>query len=124
MGARRIKEEKYKELLAGDWCRTVVVGIETGCRWSLEAVEFVDMLAGASAREAPPVLRRSAYLAWRGRWRRMLAVSCARAFANSVVSRSSDTVGTDGAAPDLADLPFVFSFGLFFTLLLVFQQSQ
>ena len=81
----------------------LVVGIEIGGRWSTEAVEFVDMLAGAQAREAP-VLRRSAHLAWRGRWRRMLAVSCARAFASSMVSRVSDTVGSDGAAPDLADL--------------------
>ena len=54
MAARRVKEEKYRELLAGDRCRLVVVGIETGGRWSPEAVEFVDMLAGARAREAPP----------------------------------------------------------------------
>ena len=94
VAARRAKEEKYSELLAGDRCRLVVMGIETGGRWSTEAVEFVDMFAGARAREAPP--RRSAHLAWRGRWKRMLAVSCARAFARSVVSRLSDTVGADG----------------------------
>ena len=74
-----------------DRCRLVVVGIESGGRWSPEAVEFVDMLAGARAREAPLVLRRSAFLVWRGRWRRMLAVCSS--FANSMVSRSSDTVG-------------------------------
>ena len=77
MAARRVKEEKYREFLAGDRCRLVVVGIETGGWWSPEAVEFVDMLAGARAREAPPVLRQSAYLAWRGRWRRMLSRVCA-----------------------------------------------
>ena len=64
MAARRVKEEKYRELLVGDRCRLVVVGIETGGRWNPEAVEFVDMLAGARAREAPPVLRRSAHLAF------------------------------------------------------------
>ena len=57
MAARRDKEVKYRELLAGDRCRLVVVGIETGGRWSSEAAEFVDKMAGARARKAPPVLR-------------------------------------------------------------------
>ena len=96
------RTEVPRELLEGERCRLVVVGIETWGRWSTEAVEFFHMMAGARAREAPPVLRQSAHLAWRGKW--MLAVSCARAFANSLVSRVSDTLGTDGAAPDLADL--------------------
>ena len=42
MVTRRVKEEKYRELLEGGKCRLVVVGIETGGRWSPEAVEFVD----------------------------------------------------------------------------------
>ena len=49
MAARGDKEWKHSELLAGDRCRLVVVGVETGGRWSPEAVEFVDMLAGARA---------------------------------------------------------------------------
>ena len=65
MAAMRDKEAKYSDLLVGDRCRLVVVGIKTGGRWSSEAVEFVDKMAGARAREAPPVLRRSAHLAWR-----------------------------------------------------------
>ena len=40
----------------------VVVGIETGGRWSSEAAEFVDMMAQAKAREAPQVLQRSVHL--------------------------------------------------------------
>ena len=103
--ARRDKETKYAELVAGNRCRLVVVALETGGRWSNEAVEFVDMLAGARAREALPVLRRSVHLAWRRRWTRMLAVSCARAFANSLVQPCLDVwSGTDGPTPDLADL--------------------
>ena len=36
---------------------------------------------------------------------RMLSVSCARAFANSVVAPGQDVwSGTDGATPDFADL--------------------
>ena len=102
--ARRDKEHKYAELLQGDRCRLVVVGIETGGRWSTEALQFVEMLAAARAREAPRVLRRSAFLAWTRRWSRMLSVSCGRAFANSLVSPSVDLQGTDGPPPDLADL--------------------
>ena len=52
-GARVDKERKYAELLSGDRCRLVVMAMETGGRWSSEAVEFVDSLAAARAREAP-----------------------------------------------------------------------
>ena len=62
--ARQDKEHKNTELLQGDRCRLVVVGTETGGRWSTEALQFVAMLAAARAREAPRVLRRSAFLAW------------------------------------------------------------
>ena len=41
------------------------MAMETGGRWSSEAVEFVDNLAAARAREAPPLLQRSVFLAWR-----------------------------------------------------------
>ena len=69
------------ELVAGNRCFLVVIALETGGRWSGEAVEFIDMLAGARARDVLPLMRRSVHLAWRRRWMRMLAVSCARAFA-------------------------------------------
>ena len=74
--ARREKENKYAELLQGDRCRLVVVGKETGGRWSTEALQFVEMLAAARARDP----------------------------ANSLVSPSVDLQGTDGLPPDLADL--------------------
>ena len=81
------------------------MGLETGGRWSTEATTFVDMLAAGRAREVPSVLRRSNHLAWRRRWTRMLAVSCGRSFADSLVSAKWDTwKGTEGARPDLVDL--------------------
>ena len=93
------------ELCEGDRCRLAVVGIETGGRWSPEALSFVDQLAASRAREAPPALRFSSFLAWRKRWCRMLSVSCSRAFAGSLVSFAADQLeGTDGRAPELADL--------------------
>ena len=61
-GARVDKERKFVELLSGDRCH---LAMETGGRWSSEAVQFVDNLAAARAREAPPLLQRSAFLAWR-----------------------------------------------------------
>ena len=65
-------------LLEGDRCRLVVIGVETGGRFSPEAVNFVDALAAAKARDSPPVLRRSM---------RMLAVSCGRCFAGRMPER-------------------------------------
>ena len=73
-GRQACQGTEYRELLEGERCRLVVVGIETGGRWSTETVEFVDMMAGARAREVPPMLRQSAHLAWCGKWRRMLVV--------------------------------------------------
>ena len=105
--ARQDKERKYFELLAGDRCRLVVVALETGGRWSEEAMQFVDDLAAARDRDAPLLLRRSAFLAWRKRWSRMIAISCARAFANSLVAVSTSPhalAGVDGRMPDLEDL--------------------
>ena len=99
------KERKYAELLVDDRCQLVVVGVETGGRWSREAANFIEQLASSRACEAPPALRFSAFLAWRRRWFRMLSVSCGRAFANSLVSSQDDTMAsTDGATPDLTDL--------------------
>ena len=96
---------KYRELLEGHRCGLIVVGVETGGRFGQEAVDYVDSLAAAKARDSPHILRRSAHLAWRRRWMRMLAVSCARSFAVSLVSGGGDAwSGTDGCVPDLADL--------------------
>ena len=59
--ARMEKAAKYSELLEGSRCQLVVVGIETGGRWSSEAVDFVEMMAQAKAREAPQVLQWSVH---------------------------------------------------------------
>ena len=102
--ARAQKATKYAELLHGDRCRLVVVGVETGGRWSDEAMQFIAELAACKAREAPPVMRFSTFLAWQRRWTRMIATSCGRAVAHSLVSSKGSTPGSDGPTPDLADL--------------------
>ena len=103
---REDKERKYAELLESKRCQLVVVALKTGGgRWSTEATEFMDSLAAVRAREAPRILWRSAFLGCRRRWSRMLAVSCARAFAASLVALPAAALsGTDGPSPDLADL--------------------
>ena len=99
------KENKYHELLDGGRCQLVVVGLETGGRWSVEALNFIECLASGRAREATPLLRRSSFLGWRRRWTRMLSISCSRAFAGSLISSQADALeGVEGAVPDLADL--------------------
>ena len=60
--ARVDKERTYTELLRGDRCRLVVVALETGGRWSEEALQFVESLAAVRARDAPPALFHSAAL--------------------------------------------------------------
>ena len=41
--ARADKEAKCAELVAGNRCFLVVIALQTGGRWSGEAVEFIDM---------------------------------------------------------------------------------
>ena len=59
------KERKYAELLVDDRCQLVVVGVETGGRWSREAANFIEQLASSRAREAPPALPFFQH-SWRG----------------------------------------------------------
>ena len=102
--ARRDKETKCWELVHESKCQLIVVGIETGGRWSDEALRFVEQMAHARSREAAPALRRSAFLAWRRRWSRMISISCGRAFASSLVSSPAESLQViDGAIRDFAD---------------------
>ena len=104
--ARADKEARYPELVAGGRCVLVVLAVETGGRWSSEAVDFVEELAHARSRDAPTVLRWATLVAWRKRWTRLLSVACARAFADSLVVPPGDVSSAvrDGAAPALCDL--------------------
>ena len=83
--ARRDKETTYPELAAGTRCHLVVLAIETGGRFSEEAVDFLKQLSWARARAAPSYLRKATAHAFERRWTRMLAVTTASAFANSLL---------------------------------------
>ena len=83
--ARVDKENKYPELLNGR-CRLVVVALETGGRWSNEAVDFIWQLAQAKAREVPSFMTSTKMaLVWERRWTRMLTfISLRRVFCGVV----------------------------------------
>ena len=107
MVAREDKERIYPELTMSGRCRLVVVAIETGGRWSTEAVDFVRQLSFAKAWEAPSFMQFSTALAWERRWTRMLSTVCSLSFAASLVEPSDTCASwcwTGGEPPPLADL--------------------
>ena len=106
--ARNEKETTYPELASSARCRLVVVAIETGGRWSEEAVQFMWQLAQAKAQEAPLFLIQQAALAWERRWTRMLSTACASSFAASLVEpRSRELLcETGGDLPTTAYILF------------------
>ena len=100
--ARVDKENKYPELLNGR-CRLVVVALETGGRWSNEAVDFSWQLAQAKAREVPSFMTHQMALVWERRWTRMLSTVCAVSFAGSLVEPSCADVTTERDMPSLSE---------------------
>ena len=105
--ARADKERTYPELTTSGRCRVVVVAIETGGRWSSEAVEFVRQLAFARAREVPSFMQFTTALAWEWCWTRMLSIACSLSFAASLVEPSDKCetwCRTGGEPPSLAEL--------------------
>ena len=85
--ARRRKERTYPELMRNRRCRLVVLGIETGGRWSEEAASFVKLLAHAKARQAPRLLQHSVASALTNRWTALLTHAALQAFAASLLDQ-------------------------------------
>ena len=85
--ARRRKERTYPELMRSRRCRLIVLGIETGGRWSEEAARFVKLLAHAKARQAPRLLQNSVAAALINRWTAQLTHAALQAFAASLLDQ-------------------------------------
>ncbi len=105
--ARHDKEAQYPELASSDRCRFIVLALETGGRFSAETVDFLRQLAEAKALSVPSYLRASAAIAFQRRWTRMLAVSAASSYVDSLLlSKESLVVGSQGPGrePWLQDL--------------------
>ena len=63
------KPQQYREAWqARGRVRLLTLACETGGRWSDQCVDFVRMLAAHKAKEAPPILQRSAEYGWQSRW--------------------------------------------------------
>ena len=104
--ARRRKcRYTYPEVVRARRCRLLVFGLEVGGRWSPDALEFLQKLARARAREAPLLLRGSVVHALLYRWSGLVAVAAQRAFASSLLELP--LLGescVDGALPSHSDL--------------------
>ena len=97
--ARRRKERTYPELVGPESrARLVVLALETGGRWSDEALAFVRLLARAKVRSEPRILKKRVEQAWRLRWLSMLGCAAARALAASLLELRSSG-GVDGPTP-------------------------
>ena len=105
--ARRDKEATYPELVGSNRCRLVVVALETGGRWSEEAVDVFRQLAFPKAQEVPPAMKWSVVLAWERRWTCMFVTTCTVAFEASLVAPSEQCetwCRKGGEAPTLVGL--------------------
>ena len=103
--ARQAKSRTYPELTGSGRARLVVLGMETGGRWSAEAVTFVRLLAKHKASSNPPSLRHAAALAWTSRWTALLATAAMRSFACSLLMLPASTSSNvDGPPPPLGDV--------------------
>ena len=103
--ARKRKERTYPELIRSRRCRLVVLGIETGGRWSEETSMFVKLLAQAKARQAPPLLQASLSAAFISRWTALLSHAAMQAFAASLLAQDcSNHSNVEGNEPPLSQV--------------------
>ena len=102
--ARARKERTYPELAGeGGRARLVVLAAEVGGRWSNEASQFVRSLAWAKAQSAPESTQTQVAHAWNRRWRKILACTAAKSFANTLLEHASPTAA-GGTTPSEADV--------------------
>ena len=97
------KRRRYPELVPGaGGAELVVFACETGGRWSEQAASFLQELAKAKARAAPPLLRRSAAQGWLQRWMGLLAVASQTTLAASLLGADPWLrAGRDGYTPGI-----------------------
>ena len=101
----RKQSRTYPELTGSGRARLVVLGMETGGRWSEEALTFVRLLAKHKASSNPPSLRSAAAGAWTSRWAALLATAAMRSFACSLLMLpASASSNVDGPPPPLGDV--------------------
>ena len=63
-----------------------MVAAEVGGRWNDTALQLVRLLAKHKVHDTPPVLKKSAELAWKDRWWTTLGVAVQNAVASSILA--------------------------------------
>ena len=102
---RKKRRHTYPELRRSQRCRLVVLALETGGRWSEDALEFLRSLARAKARTAPRWLRAATAQASASRWSALLAMAAQRALAASLLELPlRPEAAFEGEGPSLSDL--------------------
>ena len=71
----------YQELSLGEHAKLLVLGCETGGRWSHDALTILPLLAEARARSAPQLLQKQLQAAMVSRWSATVAVAAQDALA-------------------------------------------
>jgi hypothetical protein len=103
------KREHYSELVGNTFGRLVVLGCETGGRWSQDCLRIVATATKHKARSAPLLLRTSARAAWSSRWWSMLSVACQTALAQTLLGTAPSMRSSSGW--DEADLSAAWEHG-------------
>ena len=103
--AEKRKPKKYREAARSRGrVKLLTLACEVGGRWSDQCLEFVRLLAKHKAKEAPPLMRRSAEYGWTARWWSLLSCAAQRSFASSITDVHASLIQpTVGSPPSLED---------------------
>ena len=102
--AEQDKGRKYADLLHSSVGKLLTLAVEVGGRWNATASDLVPQLAAMKVRDAPPLLRRSAQLAWADRWWAILSVAVQDSVAASLLAPAGKGLVLGGAVGPERDL--------------------
>ena len=90
------KERKYSDIVRSSMGKLLTLAVEVGGRWNDTAIDIVSRLAAQKVREVPPLLRRSAQLAWTDRWWAILGIAVQDALAASLLAPAGKGLALEG----------------------------
>ena len=101
------KRRRYHDVVQHPGTSFLVLGCEVYGRWCDDAVSIMRELVALKARQATPVLRKSAAFAWANRWWSLVAVGTQRAIAESLLRHAGADLQPNSPVeepPPLAEL--------------------
>ena len=93
----------YDELQRSNRVQLVILGNEVFGRWNQETLKILPVLCAHKAREAPPLLKRSAASAWHRRWINMLSVASQIAVSETLLDPTNHHLTELGGEPPPLD---------------------